>query len=73
MIEVARWLGEEWWRFILGGIFITISVGYVLNTFIAVINMCFNSYFRTLRFWNIRKHGYPENCDVDGDFKHENK
>ncbi len=29
-------------------------------------------YNRTLRHWNIRKHGYPpRHCDADGDFKKE--
>lgn len=29
---------------------------------------------RTLRHWNIQKHGYPPpHCDADGDFKEESK
>jgi hypothetical protein len=30
----------------------------------------FKMYNRTLRHWNIRKHGYPpSHCDADGDFQ----
>ena len=32
-------------------------------------NFIFRMYNRTLRHYNIRKHGYPANCDADGDFQ----
>jgi hypothetical protein len=41
---------------------LTVVVVYILAEFI------FKLWNRTLRHWNIRKHGYPQShCDADGD------
>lgn len=57
----------SFWKF-LGYYLIIISLVFTPLRFIfIVIN-------RTLRHWNIRKHGYPPaHCDADGDFKDSDK
>lgn len=45
-----------------------------LFMFAVTLNFFMNIWNRTLRHWNIRKHGYPPaHCDADGDFKKESK
>lgn len=57
-----------------------VFLGYVIMTAlfiglpIRLISLFFDFIFklfnRSLRHWNIRKHGYPpSHCDADGDFK----
>lgn len=38
----------------------------------SILNFVFKIYNRTLRHWNIRKHGYPDGefVDADGDVVH---
>ncbi len=53
------------WKFV--GYWIIIAL--ILNITANVIAFAIN---RPLRYWTIRKHGYPPNhCDADGDFKDE--
>ena len=59
MIEYLEFMFSGFWVFI--GCFMVLTVPFRVITYI---------YNRTLRHWNIRKHGYPpEHCDADGDFK----
>lgn len=62
MIELIKWSLEDFWRFI--GFLILLAT---------VLNFIFNMWNRFWRHWNIRKHGYPSNpnLDADGDFKPE--
>jgi hypothetical protein len=33
-----------------------------------IYGLVYNIYQRTLRHFTLMKHGYPPNCDADGDF-----
>lgn len=62
---LAESVSGGFWKFIgyllMAGLIITIPAKLIVIT----LN-------RTLRHWNIRKHGYPPvHCDADGDFKEE--
>lgn len=57
MIEILQFIFSSFWIWL--GVIILISLP---------LNFIFKLYNRTLRHWTIRKHGYPENCDADGDF-----
>jgi hypothetical protein len=57
MVEFLKFVFSNFWMW-LGFV---IVVGMILN-------FIFKVYNRTLRQMNIRKHGYPENCNADGDF-----
>jgi hypothetical protein len=49
---------QSFWHFV--GCFMLVSIPFTF---------AFNVINRTLRHWNIRKHGYPPaHCDADGDF-----
>lgn len=56
----------EFLKFILSDFWIFLGFIIVLGT---VLDFILKMYNRTMRHWNIRKHGYPpQHCDVDGDF-----
>lgn len=57
MIEILQFVFSSFWIW-LGTI---ILIGLPLK-------FIFKIYNYTLRHWNIHKHGYPQNCDADGDF-----
>ena len=57
-MEILELIFRNFWTFI--GSFLLIGlIGYIPVNFVNCI----------LRHRNIRKHGYPENCDADGEFK----
>lgn len=59
----------EFLRFIFSGFWTFLGCFLLIYIPLEFIKFLFN---RTLRHWNIRKHGYPPaNCDADGDFKQE--
>jgi len=61
MMEILTFIFQSFWHF-LGA---AILLGMCLNTILAF-------YTRTLRYFNIRKHGYPlRHCDADGDLPTE--
>lgn len=53
-------------EFVLSGFWIFVGFWILLGM---IINFFFRIYNRMLRHLNIRKHGYPPNCDADGDFQ----
>jgi len=56
----------EFLKFILSDFWIFLGFIIVLGT---VLDFILKMYNRTMRHWNIRKHGYPpQHCDADGDF-----
>ena len=57
MIEFLEFTFRSFWTFI--GVLILISVP---------LNFLFKMWNRFWRHMSIRKHGYPQNCDADGDF-----
>lgn len=63
MIEYIEFMFSGFWVFL--GHWILILIFW---------NFIFRIHNRTLRYWNIRKYGYPpEHCDADGDFKKEDE
>ena len=60
MVEILNFIFRDFWTW-LG---VVILIGLPLQFIVKMYN-------RTLRYWNIRKHGYPANCDAAGDFKKE--
>jgi len=63
MLEILQFIfsgtkGGGFWRF-AGCLIFFLSFG---QTVVILWN-------RFWRHWNIRKHGYPQNTDADGDFK----
>jgi hypothetical protein len=53
-------------EFIFSGFWIWLGFTIIFG---AILNFILSFYNRTLRHWNIRKHGYPPaHCDADGDF-----
>lgn len=57
MVEFLKFVFSNFWMW-LGFVII---IGMILN-------FIFKVYNRALRQRNILKHGYPENCNADGDF-----
>ncbi len=68
-MELIKFLCTSWWVMLLSIVALTVIGSITLNIFNSVLNFIFKVYNRQLRFWNIRKHGYPAGCDADGDFK----
>lgn len=61
-MEIVEFIFRGFWTFIGFALLLNIILFYTINFTMKVWN-------RTLRHWNIRKHGYPpEHCDADGDF-----
>jgi hypothetical protein len=60
MIELIKYVLSDFWRFI--------DFIIIIGLFLQFILVMYN---RTLRHFNINKHGYPKNCDADDDFKNE--
>lgn len=59
----------KFFEFILGDFWV--FIGFVI-LFGMVLDFILKFYNRTMRHWNIRKHGYPpQHCDADGDFRVE--
>ena len=58
-MEILQFVFQSFWHFV-GFLFLLASFG---NAILAI-------WTRLLRYWTIRKHGYPpSHCDADGDFK----
>jgi hypothetical protein len=61
IMELLEIIFRSFWHFI--GFMMLLSV---------IAQFLFIMWNRTLRHWNIRKHGYPPKwCDADGDFKND--
>jgi hypothetical protein len=57
----------EFFKFILSDFWIFVGFCLILS---GIGNFIFRIYNRTLRHYNVKKHGYPPaHCDADGDFK----
>ena len=60
MIDILNFIFRDFWTWLGAVIIIGLPLQFILKM-----------YSSTLRHWNIRKHGYPVNCDASGDFKEE--
>lgn len=60
MLDFLRFVLSDIWRFI-GFVILLAMVG----------DFTLRALNRTCRYMNIRKHGYPPDCDADGDFLHK--
>jgi hypothetical protein len=60
-MKTFEFIFGNFWHW-LGFMILIVFIGKYLYVFI------FNMYQRTLRHFTILKHGYPVNCDADGDF-----
>jgi hypothetical protein len=59
MLELLEFIFSSFWTWAGTAILIGLPLDFILKI-----------YNRTLRHWNIRKHGYPpSHCDADGDFQ----
>lgn len=58
MSEILKYAFEGFWNFI--GILLIVSM---------ILNFTYRIFNRILRFFTIKKHGYPPfHCDADGEF-----
>ena len=60
-MKVLEFIFSSFWHWLGFSILLGIVCKYTYIFF-------YNTYQRTLRHFSIMKHGYPVNCDADGDF-----